>query len=198
MKERDSSSVASEPANECVQVRCPMLSLSSGSLVPSFGNMEATGFKWPLVCCPGCRTTLWKEGLSSQHLLFCAPESLLDFATKSTRNQKLRLQGQTQARCLPVIKAVAVRSTPRSSGGNADLTFQTRESVDRLFILTENTVLSFRTDLSVMGDGLWNIQDKKQQSSQVSGARVQKPRLVGGSYTVWLDLATSTEPAVCR
>lgn len=152
-----------------------MLTLSSGSLVPSFGNMEATGFKWPLVCCPGCRTTLWKEGLRSQHLLFCAPESLLDFATKSTRNQELRLQGQTQARCLPVIKAVAVWNTPRSSGGNADLTFQTRESVDRLFILTENIVLSFRTDLSVMGMDSGTFRTKSSRAHRCQEPEFRSP-----------------------
>lgn len=72
MKERDSSSVAFKPA-ECVQVGCPCCPLALGRLFPPLAIWKAIGFKWPLVCCAGCRATLWKEGLSSQHLLFCAP-----------------------------------------------------------------------------------------------------------------------------
>lgn len=67
-----------------------------------------------------------------------------------------------------MVKAVAVWSTPGSSGGNANLTFQTRESVDRLFILTENTVLSFRTDLSIIGMDSGTF---KTRTAELTGVR---------------------------
>lgn len=52
--------------------------------------------------------------------------------------------------------------------------------------------MSFRTDLSIIG---MDSRTFKTRTAELSGVTVQKPRLMGGSYIVWLGLATSTELA---
>lgn len=117
-----------------------------------------------MVCGTSCRTTLWKEGFSSQRLLFWVPES----ATKSTRNQELRLQGRHKPGVCHHKSSDSLSGALRGHQEEMLIWPFRQGSVDRLFILTENTVLSIRTDLSIIGMDSGTF---KTRTAELTGVR---------------------------